>query len=341
MDGSLLGLLLAQKLKNLKHGLHRRLKKFRVTRKGRTELFNCSVVAYMAILDMEEEFIQVHQPSTEEEEHERARRQAAEQTQREAAERARREREARERAERETEDKAHRERQRQAQETERAQREEFERARREATEKSEREAREKAERKPWNRLRRRFSGDPSRAEAPKAPMSQNRFLLLVLVASLAIISVVWALNGSTASNAVLPSTAPPAPLTPVVTDEDRKRWNQGPAADNPPTGARPDTKTEVESLYQRLVKEQAGNAPPRHFCDKGYCAEETVVKVKDGTRYGYWITLTNGERFASYCEKDANGDRTCYTSKGAAWVDREDGKGGWMTVKRLREHFPH
>jgi hypothetical protein len=59
----------------------------------------------------------------------------------------------------------------------------------------------------------------------------------------------------------------------------------------------------------------------------------------------YTIKPEHGAPFQSYCwtgrdDQGRDTDRYCYTTQGKAWIDRDDGKGGWKTVKKLRDGFP-
>jgi hypothetical protein len=91
---------------------------------------------------------------------------------------------------------------------------------------------------------------------------------------------------------------------------------------------------------ERNIERVAG-IQPRHYCDKGYCADESIVHIGPRTDYGYFIKPDNREGFKSVCtQPTADAHRTCWTTQGRMWVDEADGKGGWITVRKLRDHFP-
>jgi hypothetical protein len=100
----------------------------------------------------------------------------------------------------------------------------------------------------------------------------------------------------------------------------------------------------VKSAVDGTIK--ADFVKHNHTCGVGYCADEYIDGGEAGNGgahgiidYAYVIQPQGHAPYYSYCE--LNGDkRTCWTSLGKAWVDIQDGKGGWTTVQKIREHFP-
>jgi hypothetical protein len=114
-DGwSFVGFIASTQAHALEQRLHRRLRKYKITKGSMRELFRCSVVMYEAILDAEYEFITAHEPDTVDAEIERAKQEEA----RRQAAKAKAEAEAKARVDRETREKAEREKARETAERE-------------------------------------------------------------------------------------------------------------------------------------------------------------------------------------------------------------------------------
>jgi hypothetical protein len=83
-----------------------------------------------------------------------------------------------------------------------------------------------------------------------------------------------------------------------------------------------------------------------HEEGKGFTADVTINTLggaHDITDYAYVIHPDHAPAYYTFCEDGHSDGRTsvraCWTSLGAVRLDRDNGHGDWVTVRKLREHF--
>ena len=125
----------------------------------------------------------------------------------------------------------------------------------------------------------------------------------------------------------------------VARERDAHRVAINPSAPISPTL---DTPSDFAAAHANVTAlAQQNGIGPRHFCDKGYCANEIVQRTGIATFFAYVISPEGAAQFSSLCWQSGGPTRTCYTSLGRAWLDQPDGRGGWRTISQIRAQFPY